>query len=79
MSQCLRVFGSTRKFVIACYIVGAILIAFTVFITVFLCKPVFHFWHPERPGTCLPRLPVRSVVPTHTDNQPHHPPVLRHF
>ncbi|KAK4612337.1 hypothetical protein CLAFUR4_13503 [Fulvia fulva] len=61
VSQCLRVFGSTRKFVIACYIVGAILIAFTVFITVFLCKPVFHFWHPERPGTCLPRLPVRFI------------------
>ncbi|EME39876.1 hypothetical protein DOTSEDRAFT_104226, partial [Dothistroma septosporum NZE10] len=61
VSQCLSVFGSIRRFVIACYVVGAIMIAymlFTVSITVFLCKPVSYFWHPERPGSCLPRLPI---------------------
>ena len=58
---------------IACYIVGASLIAYTlytVFITVFLCKPVSYFWHPERSGSCLPRLPLWSVDSHHLSSIP---------
>ncbi|KAF2161772.1 hypothetical protein M409DRAFT_69573 [Zasmidium cellare ATCC 36951] len=59
--QCLRIFGNNKRFRISAYILGAVIAvftAYTVFITIFLCQPTSHFWHPERPGKCLNRLPI---------------------
>ncbi|KAK4507420.1 hypothetical protein PRZ48_001155 [Zasmidium cellare] len=59
--QCLRIFGNNHRFRISAYILGtiiAVFTAYTVFITIFLCQPTSHFWHPERPGKCLNRLPI---------------------
>lgn len=60
--QCFRIFGHIRAFAIASYILASIIIAFTIFATltsIFMCRPVPHFWHPmEEGGYCLPRLPL---------------------
>ena len=62
VAQCLRVFGSIRKFQITCWVLAAFLVVYilyTVLITVFLCSPTAFFWDFDiRHGKCLPRLPV---------------------
>ncbi|PPJ60778.1 hypothetical protein CBER1_02345 [Cercospora berteroae] len=59
--QCLRVFGHIDWFRKASIFMIALLAIFTtwsIFISLFLCRPVNHFWYPKRPGKCLNKLAI---------------------
>ncbi|KXS99891.1 hypothetical protein AC578_4480 [Pseudocercospora eumusae] len=61
LAQCLRVFGSIRRFQIAAWIVASIIVSYSIWAIVsliFLCKPITYFWHPDAEGKCLPKLPI---------------------
>jgi hypothetical protein len=65
--QCLRVFGHMARFRRWAWVLASVCFAFmvyTVIITVFLCRPVSHFWHPVKEGRCLPVLPIWYFPPT---------------
>lgn len=57
----MRIFGHVRSFRMSSYILGTIIIVFmlySAFISIFLCWPVSYFWHPEKEGNCIPKLPL---------------------
>ncbi|KAI5361671.1 hypothetical protein Slin14017_G084040 [Septoria linicola] len=59
--QYLRIFGHIPKFRKCAYALGFIIFIFTwwtVFVSIFLCQPVSHFWEPHKPGKCLTKLPL---------------------
>lgn len=59
--QCLRIFGkidwSRRASIILIAAVGIFTI-WTVFISIFLCQPIEHFWKPKEKGKCLNKLAI---------------------
>ncbi|CAK4034287.1 related to integral membrane [Lecanosticta acicola] len=59
--QCLEVLGSIRWLRIAAWTLAAIVTCFTiytVFATIFICKPISLFWNQDQIGSCLSRLPL---------------------
>ena len=51
-----RIFDSNRRLVIVCWVVAAIVTAYStaqVVMSIFQCTPVHKAWDPETPGTCL--------------------------
>ncbi|EME78802.1 uncharacterized protein MYCFIDRAFT_110371, partial [Pseudocercospora fijiensis CIRAD86] len=61
IAQCVRVFESIRTFRFVASFLGLVVTGYTIttcFVTLFLCKPISYFWHPERSGHCLPTNPI---------------------
>lgn len=59
--QCLRIFGQIDWYRRTSYALLAAIGIFTiwsVFIAIFLCQPIDHFWKPKERGKCLNRLAI---------------------
>ncbi|KXT16551.1 hypothetical protein AC579_6313 [Pseudocercospora musae] len=61
IAQCIRVFESVRKFCYVAWFLGLVVTGYTIttcFVTLFMCKPISYFWHPDRTGHCLTARPI---------------------